>query len=376
MSLSDITQAMNTKDYRTATKLIQQLGESNRQNPLIQLYMAQIYEATNKLQKAQSLYRQLLQDPSNPKVMSQARQGLKRLENWEAVQRQEAIAQAKTDPGGANLGLLILEGIDKGGSPEEKLNQRQLAAQKFAKIMQLDAYSARLQLPSTGWRLYRTGAVGEMNFYQQQLKAVGIPSFAAAAADINKVNVFTGHYLQDANSLEPGNSPTIICANDQGQVGSLGFQWQEVSQQVVGLLPWFEEVYAMDGRRQMQHKTETLDYIQVCDLHLPGRNSIIRLCDRHYQFGQGVFFSPQQASSQTTVRTNWNNLLTFINQSIPGKPQWSNFTNFGETAIDFAEFLKQIPPRIHLSRPEDTPWDAAFQLYSGLVFQKSTKVIP
>lgn len=370
MSLPDITQVMNSKDYRAATKLIQQLGSAERQNPLIQLYMAQIYEATNKLAQAQTLYRQLLQDTSNPKVMNQARQGLKRLENWEAVQRQAAIAQAKADPGGAELGLLILEGLDPDGSPAEKQTQRQLAAQKFAKIMQLDAYSARLQLPSTGWRLYRTGAVGEMNFYRQQLEAVGIPSFAAAAGDINQINIFTGHYLKS------DNPPAVICANDQGQVGSLSFQWSEVSQQVVGLLPWFEEVYSMDVRRQMQSKTETLDYIQVCDLHLPGRNSIIRFCDRHYQFAEGVFFSPQQASSHTTVRTNWNNLLAFINQHLPGKPQWSNFTTFGEAAVDFTEFLKHIPPHVHLSRPEDTPWDAAFQLYSGLVFQKQIKAIP
>lgn len=370
MSLPDITQAMNSKDYRTATKLIQQLGSGERQNPLIQLYMAQIYEASQKLAQAQAIYRQLLQDPSNPKVMSQARQGLKRLENWEANQRQEAIAQAKADPGGANWGLLILEGLDPAGSTTEKQTQRQLAAQKFAKIMQLDVYSARLQLPSAGWRLYRTGAVGEMNFYRQQLEAVGIPSFAAAAEDINQINVFTGHYLQAENP------PTVICANAEGQVGSLSFQWSEVSQQVVGLLPWFEEVFSMDVRRQMQHKTETLDYIQVCDLHLPGRNSIIRLCDRHYQFAEGVFFSPQQGSKQTTVRTNWNNLLGFVNEHLPNKPQWSDFTTFGETAIDFGEFLKRIPPHIHLSRPEDTPWDAAFQLYSGLVFQKYIKATP
>ncbi len=370
MSLPDITQAMNSKDYRTATKLIQQLGSGERRNPLIQLYMAQIYEASHKLAKAQALYRQLLQDPSNPKVMNQARQGLKRLENWEANQRQEAIAQAKADPGGTDVGLLILEGLDPAGSPTEKQTQRQLAAQKFAKIMQLDAYSARLQLPNTGWRLYRTGAVGEMNFYRQQLEAVGLPSFAAAAGDINQINVFTGHYLQS------DNPPTVICANAEGQVGSLSFQWSEVSQQVVGLLPWFEEVYSMDVRRQMQHKTETLDYIQVCDLHLPGRNSMIRLCDRHYQFAEGVFFSPQQGSKQTTVRTNWNNLLAFVNQHLPGKPQWSDFTTFGETAVDFGEFLKRIPPHIHLARPEDTPWDAAFQLYSGLVFQKYIKTTP
>lgn len=355
--LPEITKSMTAKNYRGAAKLIQQLGEIDRQSPLIQLYIAQIYEASQKLQKAQDIYRRLLQDSSNPKVMGQARQGLKRLENWEQDQRQQAIAQAKADPEGEKLGVLILKGIQH--------SDRQAAAQKFAKIMQLDAYSARLQLPSQGWRLYRTGAVGEMSFYSQQLRAVGIPSFAVAAADINKVNVFTVHHLQ-------GNDPpTIICGNDAGQVGSLSFQWQEVQQQVVGLIPWFEEVYAMDGRRNMQHKTETLDYIQVCDLHLPGRQSIIRFCDRHYQFAQGVFFSPQQVSSQITVRTNWNHLLSFLQQQIGSAPLWSEFTPFGETAIDFTEFLKHIPSHLSFSRLEATPWDPAFQLYSGLVFQHS-----
>jgi hypothetical protein len=333
------------------------LGATDRRHPLVQLYMGQIYEATHKFPKAQEIYRQLLRDSSNPKVMNQARQGLKRLETWEVDQRKQAIAQAKADPEGANPGVLILEGIEQG--------DRQSAAQKFAKIMQLDVYSARLQLPSTGWRLYRTGAAGEMEFYSQQLREVGIPSFAAAAGNINKINVFTGHYLQYADPA------TVICANDAGQMGSLSFQWQEVSQQVVGLIPWFEEVYALDGRRQMQHKTETLDYVQVCDLHLPGRDSILRFCDRQYKFAEGVFFSPQQASRQITVRTNWNNFLTFLQENIGKKPIWSDFTTFGETAIDFAEFLKHIPSRINFSRPEATPWDPAFQLYSGLVFSRS-----
>jgi len=56
---------------------------------------------------------------------------------------------AESDPG-----VLILDVL----APE----QRQLAAQRFGRIVNLDAYSARMLLPSRGWRLYRMGAISEL----------------------------------------------------------------------------------------------------------------------------------------------------------------------------------------------------------------------
>jgi hypothetical protein len=74
---------------------------------------------------------------------------------------------------------------------------------------------------------------------------------------------------------------------------------------------------------------------------------------------------------QATTRKNWNNLLDFLNRQLPNIPVWSDFTSFAETALDFREMLGHLPSHINLVRREETPWDPAFQLYSGLVFLKN-----
>jgi hypothetical protein len=107
------------------------------------------------------------------------------------------------------------------------------------------------------------------------------------------------------------------------------------------------------------------------------------LSDRNYQFQQGITFpqnpentqhsepnlSPQH---QATTRSSWNNLLNFLNTQLPQTPVSSDFTHFAETALDFREMLGHLPSHIDLFRREETPWDPAFQLYSGLVFLKNT----
>jgi len=47
---------------------------------------------------------------------------------------------------------------------------------------------------------------------------------------------------------------------------------------------------------------------------------------------------------------------------------WDDFTPFGEGAIEFPQMLRRISSHINLKRRYDTSWDAAFHLYSGLVF--------
>jgi thioredoxin-like negative regulator of GroEL len=151
-------------------------------NPLVRLYVGRLHEATGKLEAAETVYRQLLQDTTNPKIMAQARQGLGRVEAMEREQRQQALAQATADPRSTELGVLVLEPITA--------EAKQVAAQKFARIMQLDPYSARLQLPTRGWRLYRTGPVGELQFYVSSLRDADIPCFAASLADIQGTECF------------------------------------------------------------------------------------------------------------------------------------------------------------------------------------------
>jgi len=369
--IDQVAGAFKRKDYKTATRLLKQLLQQEPNNPWVRLYLGRLYEETGKLEAAEDNYRQLLKSTTNPKIMSQARQGLGRLEAMEKERREQALAQATATPGSKELGVFVLEAV----SSEVK----QTAAQKFAQIMQLDAYSARLQLPSRGWRLYRTGAIGELEFYASSLRQAEIPCFCAALVDIRKINVFSVNYFSQISY----EGATVVCHNLEQQLGSLTFNWSEVSQKVEGVLPLFEEVVDMDVRRKLQRKTKTLDYANFCDLHLSSRNSIIRLCDRNYQFQQGIVLASLQSSSpqqglqehslkQGTTRSKWNSLLDFLNRKLPQLPAWSDFTTFANTAIDYPDMLGHLPSYINLSRLEQTPWDPAFQLYSGLVFLKNS----
>ena len=122
----------------------------------------------------------------------------------------------------------------------------------------------------------------------------------------------------------------------------------------------------MDVRRKYQTKTKTLDYTHVYDLHLPKKNSIVRLCDRTYQFKQGI-----SLTDNTTAQQNWHNLRHIIEQQLPKTPVWSDFKVFAETAIDFSQMLQHLKPHLDLGRPQQTTWDSAFELYSGLILLRS-----
>lgn len=368
--IDQVADAFDRKDYRTAAKLLKQLVKQEPKNPLVRLYIGRIQEATGQLEAAQKIYLQLLKSTTNPKIMSQARQGLERLEAMEQEQRRQALAQATAEESSTELGVLVLEAI--------ATEVKQAAAQKFASIMQLDAYTARLQLPTRGWRLYRTGPIGELQFYVSSLRGAEIPCFAAKLADIEQINVFNVNYFSDeavamlgsSNSFPP--QATVVCQNADGQQGSLSFNWSEVSQRVEGSLPLFDAVVDRGLRGELLRKTQTMDYVQFCDLHLPARRCILRFGDRHYQFQQGITFHNNQQPTihQVTTRSNWNNLLNFFKGQLPEIPVWSDFKIFAETAIDYKEMLGRLPSHIDLFRREETLWDPAFQLYSGLIFLK------
>lgn len=372
--IDQVAEAFERKDYRTAATLLKQLLKQEPKNPLVQLYIARLQEATGKLESAQNVYKKLLQGSTNPKIISQARQGLARVEAMGKEQRQQALAQANADPNSGELGLFILEPISS--------ELKQAAAQKLARIMQIDAYTARLQLPTRGWRLYRTGPMGELQFFVASLRDAQIPGFAVPLSKIQSLSVFRVNYFSDSDSDSRTPQCTAVCQNTEGQLGSLNFSWAEVSQRVEGLLPLFDEVVDWDSNRQLQRKTQILDYVPFCDLHLPARNSILRLCDRNYQFQQGIILSPapdttaelqQSLPHQTTNRKSWSNLQAYLNRHLQQKPIYSDFKFFAETALDYREMLSHVVSHIDLFRREETLWDPAFQLYSGLAFFKNER---
>lgn len=368
--IDQVADAFKRKDYQTAAHLLKQLVKQEPKNPWVKLYLGQLQEVRGKEEVAEAIYRRLLRETTHPKVMSQARQGVERLIAREQERRQEALAKAATDPNNTQLGVLVLEPIS--------VETKQVTAQKLASIMGIDSYTARLQLPTRGWRLYRIGPVGELKFYASELQQESIPCFWATLADIEKINVFNVNHFSSVNyeQNEPTDlTATVFCHNRQNQLSSLTFNWSEVTQRVEGLVPLFEKVLDIDVRRKLQRKTQTLDYVQFCDLHLTDRRIILRLCDRHLRWSHRSDRQQNQLSgeqkepllNQGTTRKSWNNLLEFLNQKLPEIPVWSDFTIFAETAIDYQEMLGRLSSHIDLFRREETPWDSAFQLYSSLV---------
>ncbi|MHC5598236.1 MAG: tetratricopeptide repeat protein [Nostoc sp.] len=347
--------AFEQKDYQTAAKLLKQLQKESPENPWVQYYLGRLHEVCQKRQDAEKIYRELLRDTTNIKIVTFAREGLRRLQEIEQEERQRAISQATAQPSNTEAGVLVLEPL----STEMKTE----ASRKFAQIMQIDPYSARLVIPSRGWRLYRTGQVGELKFYGKELQQAGIPCFWAKIAQIQQIQVYQVKYFQEFTP-----QATVVCRNEANQLGSLTFDWSEVTARVVGLLPIFEQVVDVDAHHKLEWKTQTQDYAQFCDLHLPSRRSIVRLYDNGYQFQQGLEIISQP--SQNTIRINWNSLSSWINQQLPQVKIWSDFTPFADTTLDQTEMLSHIKSHIDLFRREQTNWDSAFHLYSGLVFVK------
>lgn len=358
--IESIVAALDQKDYQTVTTLLQPLLTTDSDHPWVQLFSARLHEATGKGAAAEDTYRRLLQQTTNPRIAFQARQGLQRLEDAEKAQRQEAIARATADPSASEPGFLVLEPL------ADERRHATLAA--FARIMKLDLYTARIHLSHRGWKLYRAGAIGELQMYGQELQAAGIPAFWVTRTAIANIRVFRVNYVQAIDS-----PIRVICQNESGQQGTLSFTSQEVARRVEGQLPIFEDVVDVGAWNQLQRKEQTQDYAQLCDLHLPGRKCILRFCDMSYQFQQGIHLddvSPEAIPIlQTTNRLRWNRLMQRLAQPLQPAPVRSDFTPFAETALDHLSLIgNSLESHVDLFRKRDTPWDQAFHLFSGLVF--------
>lgn len=377
--IHQIAAALEAKEYKQAAQLIKQLQKESPDNPWVQYYIARYYELTNNPDKAETTYKQLLRDITNPKIVSQARQGIQRIETAAQNRREQAIETAKNDPSNLEAGLLILEAV----SPEDK----PAAIQNISRIFKTDIYTTRMQIQSRGWRLYKTGPIGELEIYGRELLNAGIPVFWGTLADIQKIQIFQVQYFQ---SLSP---PAVVCKDALDRLGSIELNWSEVSQIVEGALPIFIDImdYSPSRRNEeFRHREITQDYAQICDLHVPSRNCILRICDQNYEFQQGVDFTQSSADisastnsknpkfrsqksqqiPQSTTRINWNHLLEMLDRQLD-VTVWSEFTPFAETVLDYTNMLSDIDDRIEIDRKSETPWDPAFQLYSGLAFLKN-----
>ncbi|NJN30331.1 MAG: tetratricopeptide repeat protein [Synechococcales cyanobacterium RM1_1_8] len=267
-NLEPIANALARQDYRTATELLKPLYKSHPQDPWVQLYIARIQEVSKQPQKAEQLYRKLLKVATNSKIISQARQGLQRIEAKERQQRQTAIAQAAESQ--TALGCLILEPLER--------EAKQQAVPGFARLMQLEPYSARLLLPSRGWRFYRTGPIGLLEVYVKELAEVGVPAFCVSQDELASYAVFRASRLEIEGDRCTAHA---LCPSEAHR--PLSFPIAAVRQAIEGGLPLFELVVdtglkqgrlGPGGQLSARKRSRTMPRFWTCTYPASGK-----LCD-------------------------------------------------------------------------------------------------
>lgn len=353
-----IITALQAQQFNQAAQLLKQWQQKKPQDPWLQLAIGQYWEAKGELEKAQVIYTRLLQNVSNTKVLSQTREAMQRVRNQLAHRREHDLSEAKQQPGATATAVLILKPVAG--------EQRQQAAEGLSNVMQLDAYSARLKLPSQTWRLYRVGPAGELQYFCEQLNAHQTPAGVVLVEDVKAIPVFR---VQTIQSFEP--QITVVCQNGQGQRGTIQLEWSDVTQWLVGQVPIYESVVDLGPWGKLTRKEATQDYAEIIDWHLHGRGCLLRLCDRAYKHREAA--SPPTATpvpeedSPLIAASAWKSLKTYLQTAIP-TPPYTDFAGFGEGALDFIQLMPTFEPHIDLARNAPSAWDEAFHLYSSLRF--------
>lgn len=363
--LEQVEAALQCRDYRTAGNILAKMTQKQPHDCQIKLYSGKLQEATAQLAAAEQTYRQLMQDDlAEPKILQAARRGIERIKAAKIESARKANIQdfladkSKTnDPSAA---LLILEPVETAAKTAMAL--------KFAQIMKIEPYNARLLLPSRSSRVYRTGNMGDMSFYEHQLQAAGIPAFALSIEQINRPEIIQ---VKSIESFSP--KAEITALNGYGTDFSRSYHWSEVQAVVRGLIPIFEEITQITTsttKTKVQHKWQILDYVQVWDLHLPRINAILRICSQNYAFPLR-----EKKAGIVSSRENWQKLIDTISKHTPAVSHWNEFTPFAETALEYPDTLEKMPAHLQLVRRQPSHWDQAFQLYSGAIFARRLQSI-
>ena len=351
-----VTEAIEQKNFTQAQELLeqQQFDDQDANNLWKRYYQARIEEEQKNWEVAETQYRQIIADSiyPNPKLTAKIRDGIERILSAKQEQKSETIKQFEAIDNSDDLAVLILQPVS--------LEEKKLLAPHFAQIMEIERYTATLQIPTRSWRIYKTGNYGHLSYYQTQLSEANIPCFCQRVEQINQITVYQVKYIKSA--LE---ELILVCENDQRNEQVITLKWHEINQRVEGMIPLFESTINIDVLGKLEKKQSTLDYAQFYDIHSCEQNLILRFSDHFYQFEQGVSF----LVGAKTALEKWKNLLSFFGQKITAASEYANFTLFAESLMQFPEMLKQINSHINLLRQqeEETFWDEAFQLYSGLI---------
>ena len=350
-----VSAALSNKQLTQAAKLLQQWQHAKPQDPWLHLAMANYWEAKNELEKAQVTYTRLLQSATSSKVLRLARDGVDRVRNRLAQQREHEIQAAKNRSSVQGAAVLVLAPVAG--------DQREKAIQGLAQVMQLDVYTARMRLPSKHWRMFRVGAAGEIQYFWEQLHNHSTPAHWLTIKQIKAVPIFRVEQIQ---SFAP--QLNVVCQNTAGQKGTLSLPWHEVSQWIIGQLPIFESVVDLDPWGKLKRRDATQDYAEIVDLHLQKRGCVLRFCDHTFTYRNSAVIPNQTPNPASTLvaATYWKGMKAVFHEHLPTPDK--EFSGFGQGALDYMDLLPQFNPYLELSRQQPNAWDSAFHLYSCLRF--------
>ena len=348
--------AIAQRNYKQASKLLKQWQATDAHNPWLRFYAAQVQEQPNRLDAAEKNYTKLLQQGTHRKVIAQARAGIERVRQQRKSLKDTALEKARSVSGADESAILAI------AAPPSVDRDSAIAA--VAKLFSVDAYTARMKVPNSGFRIHRVGNWGELSYFQQQLSTAKAPAFCSKVSDIKALQTFQISHFE---ALSP--EPTVICKNADRQLGRISFDWSEVSQRVHGQLPIFEQVVDVGNWGKTVHKERVQDYAQVVDLHLPGREIVLRVCDLLYQYQKGVMLS---SNNETNSRIKWNQLIASLSESTKAACH-EDFKRFGKSTLEFINLLPVIHPNLDIDRREPSDWDIAFHLYSSLCYMSEHK---
>jgi len=349
----DVEQIIQLGNYQEAKEKLSLLNVEEKDRLWYRYYSAFILEKEGDLTSAENSYRQIIKDSiyPDPALMKLIRDGIERIVNIYKSEKEEKKQEFQSIENSQDLAVLILEPV----KPEDKKN----LAPVLAKLMGIDNYTATLQIPTRSLRLYKTGSLGELKYYQSELSQGEIPCFCHGIKNINDMQVCQVKFIENED-----NFCQLMIENDLEEETFFTLNWEDVKGKVQGLIPIFEMTTHLDARNKIQKKQATLDYANFLDLHLVKDNLILRFSDHFYEFDSGLIL----AENSKTTQEKWKNLVNYLLEKNPNITLSSNFNLFAEGAIAFPEMLKQITAHINLFRREESLWDEAFQLYSGLIF--------
>jgi tetratricopeptide (TPR) repeat protein len=349
------------KQFSAASDTLKQLLKDSPDDLQLQVLLARFYDATGKPEKAETIYRNLLKSQTQPKLLTQARQGLKAIEDAEIKQRNDRIAKALGLSGGEAPGFLIVDPISS-----EVFDR---AIEKFARIFRLDLYSAKFKLPSRYPKILRTGTFAEMQVYAAELNGIDLPATAVSLAAIAKIAVYNIDYFE-SRALDHTNLEQIEAIHADG---AIAFRLDEVKSRVEAIVPTFGQIVTVDAKHKLVWKEQILDRVKFCDLHLPERGCILRFHDNHYKFDRGIQIEVPKSLNHLapTVQERWAALMQWVDKAMPHVPVRKDFSPFADMAIGYPDMLKEIEHHIDLLRHKPSLWDNCYQLFSSMIFLDS-----